>query len=486
MFKKDWWQKKADKKELCIGWLYNNSMKTDYANHYSKRALDYWSIELAFFCPIQYTEDKIIPLFEKAIEGGFKKMVVFKQGIILKHFEDVFPEFYEEHADAKFIGHILDKGDSYYSIHPQCFLIDLEWWDSVGRPEWGNHMNDIDPYTEIEPVRSEKNWHDGYTPHWIGPGKSTKEYTGKEGGWNLVKALIDDGQKINSWSLKLRESKGYTYGEVTQDGYRNIHETTTEALTNIFYIGNTETPGEVLPQKGQQDENTEILRFKKIVSPAAGISPMLYAWKRGLQPGDHVWIYDVSTFAIGCMQEIIDTWDGTNWAQFAQDLMYKRTGKYHNKYEFFKGIKEIKYTDELVNEISEQGFLEWYKEVWPKLEVNYFVINLLNPHFYDKFSRICKCHGQGSSYVHLSNIFHYEATAYSYSLEERYKLYRELVQNINKYSIDNNILLYCTCPVPDITGFNWTKYSLSKVPEWELLAPWSIGKIFKWNKTKKK
>lgn len=491
MFKKDWWRNKTESKELCIGWLYNNNIKTDYLQHYSKATLDFWSIELSFFCNKQYAEEKIVDLFEKAVSNGFKKIVVFKQGIILNDFEEQFPTFYEENPDAKFIGHILDKEDDYYSIHQQCFLIDLEWWESAGKPEWGNDEDDVEPYQLPEPIRSENNHHDGYTPHWVGPGSNLRTYTGKQTGWNIVEHLLRDNHKIISWNEDVRLSKGYTYGEVKQDGFRNIHETLTINNPNVFFIANTENGRHVVPPK-----DTPVKKFTKVVAPASGISPIFFAFDKKLTAGDTLWIYDVSRYALGCMQQIIEEWDGTNFKQFANNFMDSRVGKwdgtefkqYDSKFEYFKGIKQIEYTEKHLSEIYEEGFLEWYRTVFPKLNVNYYHQNLLNTHKHDKFAAKCRPNLKGSTYVHLSNIFHYEVTAKWYTLEERYKIHRELLHAINKYNYnnDNDILVYSTCPAREAGGYNWIQLHIDRMPEWDKIAPWNIGKLFKWNKTKKK
>ena len=40
-----------------------------------------------------------------------------------------------------------------------------------------------------------------------------------------------------------------------------------------------------------------------------------------LTAGDTLWIYDVSRYALGCMQQIIEEWDGTDFKKFANIII---------------------------------------------------------------------------------------------------------------------------------------------------------------------
>ena len=110
------------------------------------------------------------------------------QWIIETHYED--SEEFEYHWDKKVFPSetredVSDQTSTYrgkqWNIHPQAFFIDLDWWASVGCPEWGvEHRYELpEPFETIEPIRSKENWHDEYTPHWIAPSKNLKNYSSK-------------------------------------------------------------------------------------------------------------------------------------------------------------------------------------------------------------------------------------------------------------------------------------------------------------------
>ena len=74
MFGHQWWQHKSKSKELGFGWLYNNSIKDDFARGYTKNLTDYWSMELVFYFHEQMANDTIEGLLEDAVEKKYKKM----------------------------------------------------------------------------------------------------------------------------------------------------------------------------------------------------------------------------------------------------------------------------------------------------------------------------------------------------------------------------------------------------------------------------
>jgi hypothetical protein len=97
MFKNDWWNAKTQRRNICIGWLYNNRIQTPLLTGISQNLAEYDSVEMGIFCDKQFADDTIKGLLTQAYNAGFEKIVVFKHGQILKYFENVFPEFYEAH-----------------------------------------------------------------------------------------------------------------------------------------------------------------------------------------------------------------------------------------------------------------------------------------------------------------------------------------------------------------------------------------------------
>jgi hypothetical protein len=484
MFNTEWWHSKNQSKELTLGWIYNNHIKNDFAKGYTKNLTDYWSVEMATFLRQQFADDHIGSLFEKAHKAGFSKMLVFKQGTTpLWNFQDEFVKFYDANPDAKFVGHILDQQDNYYTIHPQAFLIDLDWWASVGKPEWGNYEYNVEPYNAIEPIRSEENWHDQYTPHWIKPSNVSKTYTGKQGGWSLVNALMEDGQQIISWNEGIREAKHYTYPEVEYDGPRHMNGILEQLGIDIFFIANTETLPNYKPWFDRRKQhypewNGEI---RKLMVPAAGLSPLIYAFMLDMPKDSKIFVYDISKFAITITQQIIENWDGTNYREFAEKIMRDAAPDMNRRRDIFRGAAQLKDSEETINKLNDRGFKKWIEEVLPTCEVIYHHMNIMDPHKMKRFANSVK-HDDFVSYVHLSNIFHYMPTAFYYSLQQRWQLHNELLDHFKQVSINNNILICSACPSGSRDRLkwvdNWSTDDFASLPDH------TVGKLLKWNKTK--
>jgi hypothetical protein len=487
MFNKEWYNSKNTSKELTIGWLYNDNIRDDFAKGYTKNMTDYWSVEMSWFLPTCFEDSNINNLLKKAHDAGFKKIVVFKQGTTLGQFQAIFPKFYDANKNATFVGHILDQQDSYYTIHPQAFMIDLTWWAKAGFPEWGAHDRHSieESFETIEPIRSNENWHDEYTPHWIAPSKKLRTYKRKLGGWNIVKALMEDGQHIISWNKEIREEKHYSYPEVVHDGPRHLPGVTDQLMLDIFFIANTELPPplDIWLNHKKQLEPTWDGNFNRLVVPAAGLSPLIYAFTLGMPKGSKIYVYDISKFALDLTKRIIEEWNGSNYSGFAKDLMKEYGETASRRRDMFRGTYQLDDSDETIKELNEQGFSEWLTDVLPTLEIFYHPLNIMDPNRSKRFAKVAKFDEQ-TTYVHLSNIYHYMPTSFYYSLQQRWALHNELISHFKSVSDNNNILIYSACPIGYRSIINWVD-DWDDTIQFDDLPDDSIGKFLKWNKATK-
>ena len=483
MFGHQWWQHKSKSKELGFGWLYNNSIKDDFARGYTKNLTDYWSMELGFYFHEQMANDTIEGLLENAVENKYKKILVFKQGTTpLSNFKEQFVQFYEDNKDATFIGHIVDKGDEYYSLHPQAFMIDVDWWIKAGKPAWGSPENK--PLEAIEPARSISNWHDDYTPHWIGPGKNNKTYNAKHTGWNLVKSLLDDQQRIVSWNKNIRDEKHYSYPEIKEDGPRHLSGVMEQIDLDIFFIANTEPLRdihlEVERRKLQYPEWDE--KWDTLVVPAAGLTPLIYAFELGCDKYSKILVYDISKFAINITKTIIEKWDGTNYEKFATDLMNQLAPDEKYQRDIFRGKNKLPHTQEVFDKLNERGFQEWITNVLPEIEVVYLPINIFDPNTYQGFVNSFKTDRlrHPVTFCYLSNIFHYLPTSFYYSLQQRWELHNELMGKIKDSSYQNNVLVLSSRGTLTHPNLVWIdKQEMDKFTE---IPDNYLQKLLKWNK----
>mgnify|MGYP003651785316 CR=1 FL=1 len=384
MFNHAWYQDKQPNKELTLGWLYNSRISNDFAQGYTKNLLDYWSVESFIYgFTTQFVSDTFEDLCKQAHEAGYSKILVLKQGTSLgADFYKEFAKFYDDNKDAKFVGHILDKSENYYSIHPQTFMLDLNWWANAGFPKFGGYSSES--IITIQPERSTDNWHDEYTPKWVKKpiGAIFRKYENTEEGWNLVKALIEDNQKIISWNEEIRENKSYGYPEVKFDGPRHLQSQLEQIIGGGgFFIANTEN----LPiTKFALQERIEKYKspgrthfdgkFDQIIVPAAGMSPLIYAFKFNLKKGQRLVIYDVNKFAINLTRRIIEEYKGQDYIDFAHNLMdsYIKPGEEWNDY--FKGVPQLGDMKETIEKLNKKGFQQWIDDILPTLQITVHLI----------------------------------------------------------------------------------------------------------------
>jgi len=484
MFEHDFWQLKNHNKEITVGWLYNNNIKDDFAKGYTKNLTDYWSVELAHFFPTQFAEETVNDLLKKAYDNGFSSILVFKQGCTLRgpNFLSIFRKFLDKHTGVKFIGHILDREEAYYEIHPQTFFIDLKWWAEAGFPEWGERDVDL-PLETLEPVRSEENHHDQYTPLWICPPitKNLKTYQGPLGeGWNMVKALIESGQKIVSWNKDCRISKQYAYAEVEVDAPRHradlLEEVNQDKSCFVANTENVQNLDDFIKQRMHQmpDWNG---RFQQVVTPASGISTLVYAFKLGLKAGDRIVIYDISKFAIEYTDKLIKEWDAnTSYTEFVLNQKKNKHGNY-------KGIQQLSHTEELIDELNKEGFSEWVNNDLRKISIATMETDLYNQPEHKNFLK--PVDPKLMTYFHFTNIFHYMPLSFYYSLRQKWQLSNDLIGKIqNKYSKNNNALInlyrgtYCNSRT--FSSAFWIDDADTR--EFSEISGDNIFRLLKWNK----
>lgn len=471
MFNEDFWQSKNHNKEITLGWLYNNNIKDDFAKGYTKNLTDYWSIEFAHYFPTQFAEETIYDLLKKAYDNGFSSILVFKQGCTLRgdRFLPELKTFLNENNNIKFIGHILDRQEGYYEVHPQTFFIDLNWWAEVGFPEWGERTRNS-PLETLEPIRSEENHHDQYTPHWIAPSKNLKTYQGLRGeGWNIVKALIESGEKILSWPRSIRLAKQYAYAEVENDGPRHRAELLEEISTDeLCFIANTETFEHI----EHYDNN-----FQQIVTPASGISTLVFAFKLGLKKGDNIVIYDISKFAIKYTEALINEWNVNNnsYTEFAKHYMRRHeSGGY-------RGVNKLSITEEVVDKLKKEGFAEWINNDLKHINIDTIELNLFDQHKHGELLQLLD--PTLMTYFHFTNVFHYMPSSFYYSLKQKWQLSNDLLFKIKKQYTKNNALMYMArgqgvegVVIPQF----WIDDAYTK--DFSEISESSIFRLLKWNK----
>lgn len=192
---------------------------------------------------------------------GYKYAVVFSTGTEFINGYNFFTEINKLiESDFYIYGHILDRGEAYYELHHQCYLINLDRYQQLGRPEIGQEKLGS-THVQSVPNRSLENVHDDYTPVYVTPGTVNKTYNHKLHGWNIVSKILEAGGSISAFNDQIRNSKKHYYPEHQTEFLKHI----SWAYARYNYCASDFV----------HTENTEVVNFidddyDQIITPASG------------------------------------------------------------------------------------------------------------------------------------------------------------------------------------------------------------------------
>lgn len=201
-------------------------------------------------------------LLRSALRQGFKHAVVFSTGTEFINGPAFFEEI-ENIVNTKYsiAGHILDRGDAYYELHHQCYLINLTDYNELGCPAIGKQELGS-KHTQIVPIRSTDNIHDDYTPTWVNAGLISKEYYHKCHGWNILSKLFENNLTVRVFDKSIRNNKKHYYPENITDFQKHsdwIYYRQQYCLQEFVHTASTEGP--------HADPGVKI---RQVVTPASG------------------------------------------------------------------------------------------------------------------------------------------------------------------------------------------------------------------------
>jgi hypothetical protein len=205
-----------------------------------------------------FSEDKLLDF---ASEKNFEHAVVMSPGTEYINGSDFFIAIEQlVNKDYFIAGHILDRGDAYYELHHQCYLVNLKKYKQLNKPKVGKQELGS-RHCSVLLERSTDNWHDNYTPTWVKRGHSTIEYNHKCHGWNLISTAMDCNENIIVFDENIRNSKKHHYPESSKDFYKKFDWICVRekyCLSEHIHRSNTEYNNEILGS------------YNQLVLPASG------------------------------------------------------------------------------------------------------------------------------------------------------------------------------------------------------------------------
>ena len=234
-----------------------------------------------------------------------------------------------EEANSPLMGHVLhNPAHDYFPypyLHNQCIVLDLLVWKEIGCPmfEWvhpvDHKINNL--------VRSAENFHDEYTPHWVGPDKTDEVVTleHREFGSVVIEKLAGAGHRIINFDDELRLQKWHLYPTVEYETLNKFFKTgeidtesnlyksaiyqavqQKESLNHTVYILNTE--GIIAAPLGQCDDIKTPVDHYIVV--AGGFKPALLAHTYGHHKNTKITVMDISDAGINFQKYMRENWNG--------------------------------------------------------------------------------------------------------------------------------------------------------------------------------
>ena len=262
-------------------------------------------------------------------------------------------------------GHVLDRGDAYYEIHNQFFIVNLDEYKRLGKPKMGEvSWNEV--HEKIEPIRSEECVRgDKEIPVWIKNGFTNKTYKHKRHGWNFFKVGLENNAVFCDVGDEIRNEKNYLYYEYDHVFYRHV--------PNLFdyqlICNNMVTPwnSDII----LENETIEEDALDHYVTTGTGLNWIYNITQLGYHENTKVTFVDNSYAVLNFMKSLIETWDGKDYDIFYMEHLKFVPYGYNLDLEKHKENIKIWFTDF-------QKRFENFTDVWntiKKLKFNFVLLD---------------------------------------------------------------------------------------------------------------
>jgi hypothetical protein len=354
---------------------------------------------------------------------------------------------YAESNNYSVLGHILqDNPDNdekgFYSLHHQCFLLNVKHWIESGKPNFGSISN-MDTILEIVD-RSEENFHDNYTPYWIKSKGTQRNYSGTvREGWDLINSMLKKGYSIGNIPIELRNLKQHIYPDVGNELEKLLNNEETVEITepnqkyyikmtdfssfqNSVYVFNTDSMNP--PEKSIETLDT-------IYCVAAGFKPIQllnsYVWNEKTR----MVYFDYSKSALNFKIWLVENWNGEDYPSIIE--YYKEN--IDNDFQPIK-MPNQDYISDWEKTIEIFGGRNNWINLWrsyQSIEHRFLYCNLFNDYqeLIDDMSQ-----QKGHKLIWFSNSFYTEASLRNYKPDFLEKTYQKFIDDLKSNNLKLEVI----------------------------------------------
>ncbi len=386
--------------------------QTRGANYFAYNIAEYWVLEFRHLGIRSDAHSSWHEAFKSALDCGSQWAIFYRPGNqfyfkseFLNHLSDYLLE------DTMCLGHILDKENEYLELHPQCFVLNMDLYKKIGRPNYENHRV-IDNLQKYQ--RSTENFHDNYTPMWIKKDSGQiSSYT--TFGSEIISRALCEGYNVVPFNETLRNAKIFLYdGDDFLDTFSKFKKISDHAARGYYGVNTERLLKDPFPDK----------KLETLYIPPSGLLPFKLFREKGYlsrKKGDHVTsrltLYDISEPALDIYRNLLSNWSGENYPDYLQHInknySIKEKGRLDKEWHSFLNLFG-----------GESNWLNWFHDFKYNCEFKFRDINILSR---DVYNRLFLTKPEvGVNIMWLSNIFHYMPTHLYYSNEQ-------LMNHLNKF-----------------------------------------------------
>jgi hypothetical protein len=229
--------------------------------------------------------------------------------------------------DFLLAGHIIHHPDTYPSLHPQMFILNMRHYRMMQCPLVG-HAEYGAPLLLHRPERSPDNVHDDYTPLWLKPTHLSDIWNKRGFGWNLIEESLAHDLPVLNLPNDVRWAKRYLYphdqpdrlSKCLQDLARNQLVVPLDININQqAYLAELLLPGRGRVFLLNNERLLEELPDKpitRVFGPASGFK-LFVLWHRLGQPHEVVY-FDNNRKSLKVWSDIVYSWSGVDFPSFCQ------------------------------------------------------------------------------------------------------------------------------------------------------------------------
>lgn len=401
-------------------WDTSELITSDFARGLSRNIAEFWLSNFRkqnLECIISKDPDEVL---EQAAADHTRRWLIFSSlGSSFEsngQFLQQLIQFIKDQPNVQIIGHILDRKQKWYELHPQCFVLDLRAYRNAGSPYLGTALSSVFSKTKIE--RSADNIHDDYTPLWIKKTPEKENYTSVCFGHNLLQEGLDRDWNIIAFPENLRASKYFLYPTQPNEFPLKLFsaQEIADYSTNRFFLNNTESI-EHLDFPGPLDD---------LIIPASGLLAFGVLFLSGFNLNCRVNFFDCSPVSLRIMRKLINDWDGTNYVQFIE-----RQIGYGEK---LAGQKDAKFTFENLVKLvgGHEKWLVFWGKVRNQCRFTYTNVDILNSRHTKKLIEFADSQESSKKLLWLSNIYDYGPSALWRSESERINCFKRFIREVQK------------------------------------------------------